>query len=321
MSDLFAGQFVDRNGTALSFNLSGLATALTSLDPKQVSPQLAGGIASAFVEFLGDELYQVPYYSPDILKAYRDQRDDAGAVSATDTTLKTLTDAVANGRISAANALKLLGIPSAGGADLTFTFTPVVAGAPVIASGVARTMLALIQQLDATQLTQRTAALSAGDAITQINAGKSKLQSKYTCFKAGVQKKHLAAIFAVDGTSGQPLGTAANDTGRSVTQPGQNADFADLLGQMIAQGAATADKSVRSLVGELVRGVSIASLQNEVLAELVASLAAGLARKFMESAIYGTVAGFLADPHNGVSAADKQAHVMVLAKAIGLLPR
>ena len=69
--DLFTDRFVDRSGTHVAFNLKSDVTSLASLDLKQVSPQLAGSIVSTFCEFLGDALFQVPFYSSDILSLYR----------------------------------------------------------------------------------------------------------------------------------------------------------------------------------------------------------------------------------------------------------
>src|SRR5262249_50738630 len=82
------------------------------------------------------------------------------------------------------------------------------------------------------------------------------------------------------------------DTGQS---SGDRTDFADLVGGLVAFGGTAAEKSVRSLAGGLIRGVAIASLQNDVIAEVVASLAASLAKKLVESVTYRALRSFILD--------------------------
>jgi hypothetical protein len=146
MADLFAGKFIDRNGTKVSFDFKRLIKDFTSFDPKQMSPHLAGALVSALVEFLGDVLFQVPFYSGEILKTYREQRDDAAAIATTTGKLKTLTDAVASSNISAADARSVLGYT---GKDLRVNFSKISAGgkpSPVVASGLTRLILTRIEQ-------------------------------------------------------------------------------------------------------------------------------------------------------------------------------
>ena len=157
MTDMFAGRFRDRNGTAVSFDLASSSTPPTSLDPKQISPQLAGGIVSALVEYLGDQLYQVPFYSQNILATYRQQRDDASVGQSLQTLLDKLTSAVKAGKISADDPFAALGIPKANSADLAVVFDRIAESGkdtPVVASALARMVLAKIGQLDAALLAQ-----------------------------------------------------------------------------------------------------------------------------------------------------------------------
>ncbi len=324
LSDLFAGQFVDRNGTAVSFNLDNLSAASTSLDPKQISPQLAGGIVSALVEFLGDQLFQVPFYSGEILLTYREKRDDAGTVLGINAGLNKLTDAVKSATISADDALVLLDIPKAtGGGNLPVVFDRISQAGnetPVVRSAVARMIVAKIAQLDIALMRELASAASATDAVNEITNKSSALQTRFTCFKAGVITSNLECRFVVDGNSGQVHGdcTGQKDAGRSIAETGDNFDYADLVGRLVSFGGTTAEKSVRSTVGGLVRGVAIASLQNEVIAEVVASLAGGLSRKFVESATFTGITNYI-QGRNGVDATVKQESLKMLAKSLGLI--
>jgi len=347
MTDLFAGQFIDRNGTAVSFDLNSPVNGINHLDFKQISPQLAGGIVSALVEFLGDQLFNVKFYSADILGAYRDCRTSASSAGGTADDLATLSKSIELGSIAENDSIRLLGLTAIqakqllmtgylgaandpvpqsildlkDGSDIPVACDPLNSGAsivPLVRSGVARLVLAKIAQLDPSYVSQLASVARSTDAINKIKNKTSALQTSFTCFKAGVILANLECNFIKDGTTGQQHGDCALDSGRSIEENGDNFDYADLVGRLVSFGGTTAEKSVRSIVGGLIRGVAIASLQNEVIAEVVASLAGGLSRKYVEYATCTGITGYI-EGANGVDAKTKQDSLTILAKYLGLL--
>jgi len=317
MTDLFSSRFVDRNGTGVSFDLKGGLTDPTRTDPKQVTPQLAGAIVSNLCEFVGDQLYHVPFSSSDILKSYRDYRDQTASGGGTLAKLKTLTDAVQNGTIAEADANAILGIPKGGG-NLPVVFDTLSQGAkesPVVASGVARMVLRKIDQLDSDYLTGLLGVAPLSALLDSIEGNQSTLQNKFTCFKTGVIRNDMVNRFIPDPRPGkQGAAGRDQDTGRL---SGDTTDYSDLLGRLVAFGGSTAEKSVRSLVGALIRGIAIAALQNEVIAEVVSSLAGTLAKKLVESLTYQAYQQFIDAP--GTDPDAKRAVLNALAQFHGLL--
>jgi hypothetical protein len=345
LMDLFGNEFVDRNGTAVTFDLKSITTDVLGLnvkqlsqDTKQVAPQLAGGIVSALVEFLGDELFQVPFYSSNALAAYRDYRT-AKATSGGSSDLEKLCAAIAAGSIAESDSKRLLNLSTlaakqllisgyGGGAvppaisglaagdpiPISFDLLPSGAGnSPLFRSGVARLIMARVAQLDPAYATWSASAPIA-DQVT-------RLQGRFTAYKAGVLAGNLQGLFAAnsgaaagaDGNWGRPIDDA-DPTGADY-----KVDYADLAGKLIAFGASSAEKSVRSLVGGLIRGVSIAAIQNEVLAEIVASFAGGLARKLVESVTYSALNEYLNDTTVAVDV--KWNSLKILATLLGLIPK
>lgn len=75
---------------------------------------------------------------------------------------------------------------------------------------------------------------------------------------------------------------------------------------------------MRSIVGGLIRGVAIAALENEVIAEVVASIAAGLSRKYVEYATYTGIMSYI-EGATGVDAKTKQESLTILARYLGLI--
>jgi hypothetical protein len=61
--DLFSGNFIDRNGNAVKFDLSASDFQTPAQLPQTIisnSPAIAGEMVSVLVEYLGDEVFQVP---------------------------------------------------------------------------------------------------------------------------------------------------------------------------------------------------------------------------------------------------------------------
>jgi hypothetical protein len=269
-------------------------------------------------EFLGDQLYHVPFSSSDILESYRDYRDQTASGGSTVAKLKTLTDAVQNGTIAEADANALLGIPKGGG-NLRVVFDKLSQGAkesPVVASGVARMVLRKIDQLDSEYLAGLLSVTTSSALLDSIEGDQSDLQNNFTCFKTGVIRNNMVNRFIPDRRPGkQGVAGRDRDTARL---SGDTTDYSDLLGRLVAFGGTTAEKSVRSLVGALIRGIAIASLQNEVIAEVVASLAGTLAKKLVESLTYQAYQQFIDAP--GTDPDAKRVVLNALAQFHGLVP-
>src|SRR5262249_13864044 len=157
-----------------------------------------------------------------------------------------------------ADALALLGY--ADGTDpVTLDFSPVSSGTtskPLVDSVAARILLHKVEQLDTSYLGQLLGIISGDKALDDIEAGSSDVLKTITCFKAGVITDRLTDEFVPDSTAqGTPGRAPAGDTGRL---DGKKTDYADLVGKLVAFAGTSAEKSVRSLVGGLIRGVAIA---------------------------------------------------------------
>ena len=116
MTELFSDRFVDRNGTQVSFNLKATAAGPAKLDPKQTSPQSAARLSRRSSSSSGDELFKVPFYSPEILSSYRDYRGQmkrSGRKRITD--LDKLISVLENESLSGPDAELLLGFPKSNG--------------------------------------------------------------------------------------------------------------------------------------------------------------------------------------------------------------
>jgi hypothetical protein len=72
-------------------------------------------------------------------------------------------------------------------------------------------------------------------------------------------------------------------------------DYADLVGKWVSFSAKTVEKNIRSLVGGAMRGVWLASINNEVLAEVVSAAASTLAKKVAENVAYEWLTDFIVD--------------------------
>jgi hypothetical protein len=172
-------------------------------------------------------------------------------------------------------------------------------------------------------LSRGASVVTATQAVNEIGSKKSALQKKYTCFKAGVITDNAKCIFNHDGVNKKVYGKCPDDEGRSMAlSPNKvgNFDYADLLGKLVTFGGTTAEKSVRSIVGGLIRGVAIAALENEVIAEVVAALAGGLAKKFVEYVTFKGISTYIEDDTNGIDAQTKQNSLHILGTFLGLVP-
>jgi hypothetical protein len=94
-------------------------------------------------------------------------------------------------------------------------------------------------------------------------------------------------------------------------------DYAGLVGELVGFGGRAAEKSVRSAVSGLIRGIAMASLQNDVIAEIVAALAGTLAKKLVESVTYNAFRHYIVDDVS-VDAGTKRSVLGLLAEIHGL---
>jgi hypothetical protein len=177
-AQLVQGNFIDRNGTKLAFSLNVNQSAQnqpqSATNLAAESPQIAGELIYAVVEYLGDQEFQVPCYDP--------------------------------------------------------------------------------------------------------STGQTHWQS-YTCSKAGV-------ITSVIGPG--PRWTYT-------TSSGAKEDESALAGALIAYTAKSFEAAVKCLSGTLTRGVTVLGLNNEVIAEIIATALSVSAKKLMEAFTQSVLAAFIAD--------------------------
>ena len=309
LTELFSGRFVDRNGTKIAFDFKLDLSDLTKLSQTTMSPQAAGEIVAALVEFVGDVAFNVPCYSNTILTTAGQYRGTKDAASITQTNLGILKAAITNGQLVPGDAAKV-GIPLSG--DLKWA---ALGGSPIVGDDLTRMVAASVGTLDTGYF---TALLRQASLLSKLNAAdssdsKSEWRTVFTSYKAHVIKSYLKDQFLhASGDDGNvhTYGTPGfdNDTG-SNTLP--NVDYADLLGKVIAFGATTAQKSVQSLCGALVRGISIISLDNEVLAEVISSVAGTLAKKVVEKVLFDWLNNYLTGPGD---VKEKQAFLAILSE-------
>ena len=88
---------------------------------------------------------------------------------------------------------------------------------------------------------------------------------------------------------------------------------------MVAYAGATAEKSIRSILGGVIRGVAIASLQNEVLAEVVSAIAGTLAKKIAEHFMYTWLNQFISSSNTTATDPQKAAAMNHFSEVMGIL--
>jgi hypothetical protein len=110
------------------------------------------------------------------------------------------------------------------------------------------------------------------------STGQTHWQS-YTCFKAGV----ITSVIGPDAKW-----TYSDSSGA------QQDEF-QVAGALIAYTAKSFEAAVKCLSGTLIRGVTVLGLNNEVIAEIIATALAVAAKKLMEAFTQAVLAGFIAD--------------------------
>jgi hypothetical protein len=120
--------------------------------------------------------------------------------------------------------------------------------------------------------------------------GNASPDISYTCTKAAVITTSIQPTFV----PGDPAQT----------------DYSDLIGWVVGYAARQADASTRAAVGGLIRGGGLAGINNEVVAEAIAAVLGGLAKKVAEKIAYETLTRFIAD--NGINMTVKLGILAVL---------
>jgi hypothetical protein len=291
-TELFAGRFVDRNGTAMSFTLGVDFSDLSSLSNLKLSPDFAGSIVGTFVEFLGDRVFQVPYYAPSLLKHYQTHRSLEASIAKNELNLDRITEAIANGSLDAVEAEEL-NLPLSGDLDWTVLAKsndddsmPIdpASISPIVGSRLCRLLVRKVSALDA-EFQEQSIQLAASELEnSSIENGSSKLQSRFTIHASGIQRKSICCVFLPEESDSCGVHSIA----------GEN-DYADLVGRLVKLAGESAEKNVRALVGGVVRGISLFALDNEVVAEVIATAASVASKKAAEAFTYQFLLRFIAD--------------------------
>jgi hypothetical protein len=286
MTELFAGRFIDRNGVSIKFDLGLDVSNLSSLSQFRISPDVAGAIVSVLIEFLGDQLFQVPLYSPAILATNLQYRAAGAGEAKAAADLAKVKNAITAGSLTPADA-DALNLPQSG--NLLWSE---VAPSPLIENDLSRMVLRRAAELDGDLLSIGRSRIQLAKSLDSVDAGESEMQLAFTCCKAKVVTQNLQCIFVTDAAPDQGVCGRDNDTGRI---DGKKIDYADLVGKWVSFSAKTVEKNIRSLVGGAMRGVWLASINNEVLAEVVSAAASTLAKKVAENVAYEWLTDFIVD--------------------------
>lgn len=279
MTELFSGRFQDRNGKKISFDLDLDLTDLSRLDQIQVSPQVAGSIVTVLIEYLCDVVFQVPFYSSAILSENRAYRAAKNALLENTKALDTLESAITSGDLSEDDAEKV-GLLQHGRIAWNQLGSP-SGSAPVLQSRLARQIVRRIGELDLESHESRASLAALITSLDLVDNHASDFQKEFTCHRTGVIREHIRCRHLNPGSHGE----CDRDKDTGSLEDGTK-DYSDLIGAIVSFAATTADKNVRSLFGGAVRGVSLVSLDNEVLAEMLSSAAATLAKKTVEAVTY-----------------------------------
>ena len=293
MTELFAGRFVDRNGTASTFSLGIDLTDFSELANFKLSPQMAGKIVGTLVEFLGDRLFQVPYYAPAILSHFQSHRALEAAILKNEADVNLIATAIQAGMLDSTQAEEL-GLPVSGDLDWTLLYktdgssgevpTDPSLVSNIVGSRVCRLLSQRVQELD-TGFGEQSALLAASDGeIEKILNGSSQLQSRYTIHASGLQTNAMTCIFLPEESGTCDAGSIGGDK-----------DYSDLVGKLVKLAGESAERNVSALMGGVVRGISLFALDNEVVAEVISSAAAVASKKAAEAFTYSFLTRFIAN--------------------------
>jgi hypothetical protein len=140
---------------------------------------------------------------------------------------------------------------------------------------------------------------------------KSKMQMRFTCFRSELITMNIRDIFFDD----VKKSTGSITLKHAAPLPDiSEYDFTDLVGTVVACAANNSQKGVKSIVGGVVRGLSFAGLNNEVLAEVVGALLGGVAKKVAEAFAYKFLYELITNKKTGVADSDRKVILYELIK-------
>ena len=251
-------------------------------------------------EFLGDHIFKVPYYSPEIIEAYKEVRDYRDLVQILEAEIKSIRDkeATTTGEEQALHSLELQKKRE----ELL-----------ELSQKVKKTQEEIRKIEDSVRLIK---AASRGDfsdeqrqQIVQIINDASDLQKKYAAFSSGVIVDHLRKIFvAYKKKNDNRIFSMKKDKTDIVVTLDENGkieeqyhdqlyDFSHLIGQTIQFGGTEVERKTKTVVGSAIRGGSFFSLENEAIAEAIASAAGTTSKKVTEDIIYRVLLKIITDPN------------------------
>jgi len=296
-TELFLGRLQDRNGSKITASISIENLDITQLATlsSDVAPKVVGDIITALTEALGDYRFGIPYYCADILSTYREQRNAA--------------DAREKNKSARDEAVGFLSDPQKA------NYAPVSEKVPAYLRDYETGMnLAKLAKCDVASVDIENRRLEAEEAIRNFVNGKSAQQLAFTCVKSGLVgvKEFMSGIF-FDNNS---IGVIGND--QLVGDDWYKTyDFADLIGAIVTCAARNSYQGFKSVVGGVVRGLTIAGMNNEVLAEVLGSLFGGLAKKAAEAFAFRFLNALVTKNNTGISA-DERIRILRLLIALYL---
>ncbi len=229
------------------------------LDSLEVSPKLAGQLAYILVDFLGDGAFRVPFHAAEVLSAHEEHR---------------------RGRRRAAELLEARRA-TIGAIDRLMS-DDAIGGRIHRDPGLREEILRLdAQDREAVALKERLSAFEGEGREKRL----ARARRRFTCFRAGVIPAEIPGLF-IDGRV----------PGGGDEAIGGPDDHADVVGSVVAQAAAGAEKSARSAIGGLGRGGGPTAVNNEVVAEVLAAAVGGVAKKVTEAFVHRLLARIVTEP-------------------------
>jgi hypothetical protein len=277
--DYLKNDYKDRNGTKIEFDSEQIQSFAKSvekqiksrkiqLDEQNTSPQVAGQLAYVLVDSLGDCFFKVPFYSKEIIHLDNDIQENTKNLASSSQKREELKLWLKNNAPPLENGMQL---------HLE-----------------TRLQLEKLQKEDQNYLELSQKQQTLQKTKQEILLGSSSLQKSYTCFNAF---KHLEPH--PEGAPTLEIRQAIEKVYLKYTENGEvktGGDYADLLGKLVAYASRQAEKQTRTSIGGLIRGLSQASLDNEVIAEIIASIAGCFSKKVTEQVVYSLLKEIIENP-------------------------
>ncbi len=296
--DFFNDKFVDRDGNKVSFKFKDDLTKILTgdfltYDYKSTGVDLVSQLGSILIEFISDEVTRIPFYSAEYLalnrRKYKTQGNLDQAIPRWDRIKKLLADLTIAGNVNELRGIfdpSMKITPEAN--DLNFSYLAQSSGTntDLPSNYLVRLGLSKVQELDR-GLSDSSILLNKIE--TDISDGKGL--DYFTCKKAGVIDENLQGIFFSDSGGSGLIGNVkylADDDGER-----KQSDYSDLIGRMIISTGNTVEKFWKAITGGLVRGISLGSLDNEILAEFLSSVLSVTSKKVAQKVIYKALVKFV----------------------------